>query len=379
MAQRHSTDAVTLFLCGDVMLGRGIDQVLAHPADPRLYEAHVTAATTYVDLAERAHGPIPKPVAPAYVWGDALADLQRVRPDARIVNLETSITRSTTPFPKGINYKMAPDNVDCLTAAGIDGCVLANNHVADWGLDGLGETLDTLARAGIRHAGAGRDAAEAEAPAVLDLGDGRRVIVFAFGTTSSGIPRAWAAGPDTPGVRLLPDLSPLVAERIAERARAVKRPGDILVASLHWGGNWGYRAAAPVEGDDHRRFAHALIDVAGFDIVHGHSSHHALGIEVYRGKPILYGCGDFINDYEGIAGYEAFRGDLAVMYLPTLSASSGTLLAFELIPFQRRKFRLNRAAERDAMWLRDTLNRESARFGMRLDLTAAGTLTARFR
>src|SRR5512145_2882467 len=117
---------VTLFLCGDVMTGRGVDQILPHPSKPRLFEPYVTSAVTYVELAERAVGPIPRPVGFDYVWGDALAELRRVRPDARIVNLETSVTRSNEAWPdKGIHYRMHPANVPCLTAAGIDCCALA--------------------------------------------------------------------------------------------------------------------------------------------------------------------------------------------------------------------------------------------------------------
>src|SRR5919201_6496684 len=71
-------------------------------------------------------GPIPKPAEPAYVWGAALATLQEASPDLRVVNLETSITRSCEFVPKGINYKMSPQNIACLTAAQVDCCVLAN-------------------------------------------------------------------------------------------------------------------------------------------------------------------------------------------------------------------------------------------------------------
>jgi poly-gamma-glutamate capsule biosynthesis protein CapA/YwtB (metallophosphatase superfamily) len=363
-------DTTTLFLCGDVMLGRGIDQILPHPGNPRLYESYAKSAATYVELAERLNGPIPKPVDYEYVWGDVLAELQRVRPDARIVNLETAITRSSTPEPKGINYKMNPDNMPCLTAADIDCCVLANNHVLDWGNPGLLETLDNLAAAGIRMAGAGRNAAQAEAPAIIEIPGMRRVLVFAFGLTTSGIPSDWAAGDEKAGVNLLEDLSGRTVARIAARVQAARRASDLVVASLHWGGNWGYRI--PLE---RQHFAHGLIEQAAVDIVHGHSSHHALGIEIYQGKPILYGCGDFINDYEGISGYEEFRGDLTALYLPTLSTSDGRLVDFRLIPFQLGKFRLNRATREDAIWLRDTLNRESAKFGTEVTLNEDGTLT----
>ena len=124
--------SVSLVLCGDVMTGRGIDQVLPHPSDPRLYESVLTSAIGYVRLAEAANGPIRLPVPIAYVCGDALDAVDKRRPDVWIVNLETAVTRADDPWPKAINYRMNPDNLPCLTAAGIDCCVLANNHVLDW-------------------------------------------------------------------------------------------------------------------------------------------------------------------------------------------------------------------------------------------------------
>jgi len=177
----------TLFLCGDVMTGRGIDQILPHPCDPRLHEPYARSARDYVALAERAHGAIPEPVAFEYVWGDALAELDRVRPDARIVNLETAVTTSEAFWPdKGIHYRMHPRHVPCLTTAGIDCCVLANNHVLDWGYPGLHETLAALVGAGLAVAGAGRDLEEAQAPAVLPTSGSGSVLVFASGCESSG-------------------------------------------------------------------------------------------------------------------------------------------------------------------------------------------------
>jgi poly-gamma-glutamate synthesis protein (capsule biosynthesis protein) len=366
--------SITLFLCGDVMLGRGIDQILPHPGDPQLYEPAVSLATTYVELAERANGPIPRPVDFAYVWGDALEALRRVEPDLRIINLETSVTKSREPAPKGINYKMNPANAPCLAAAGIHCCVLANNHVLDWGRSGLLETLETLEKLGVKYAGAGRSAAKAGAPAILPVPGKGRVLVFAFGSTTSGIPGGWAAGKRLPGVHLLPGLSEHTVARIAKRTLALKQPGDILIASIHWGGNWGYEIPA-----QQTRFAHGLIDRAGFDVVHGHSSHHPKAIEIYRGKPILYGCGDFLNDYEGIAGYEEFRDDLAVMYLPGFAAASGDLTDFGLQVFQIRQFRLNRASEQDTAWLLAILERESKQFGTRIEWRGAGRFSVLWR
>ncbi|WP_397543979.1 CapA family protein, partial [Roseovarius salis] len=157
-----------LFLAGDVMLGRGIDQILPAPCDPRIHEHHVRSALGYVELAERRAGPIPRGVDPGYVWGPLPGDLDRRACDLRVVNLETAITRGGTPAPKGINYRVSPQNAVALCAAGIDACGLANNHVLDWGTAGLVDTLDTLDRLGVGRAGAGRTAQEAARP--LSLG-----------------------------------------------------------------------------------------------------------------------------------------------------------------------------------------------------------------
>ncbi|TQV64676.1 MAG: CapA family protein [Halothiobacillaceae bacterium] len=346
--------SITLFLTGDVMTGRGIDQILPSPSSLEIHEPAMASAEGYVRLAERLNGPIPRPVDPAYIWGDALEVLSNLRPDARIINLETAVTRADDWEPKGINYRMHPGNIDCLTAAGVDCCVLANNHVLDWGASGLVETLDTLRRAGMVTVGAGRNADEAAEPAILPAPHGGRVLVFAYGESSSGVPSSWAASGQRPGVNRLTDHSDETIADIARRVAQVRRPGDIAVFSIHWGGNWGYGI------DDHRRdFAHRLIDRAGLDLVHGHSSHHPLGLEVYREKLILYGCGDLINDYEGIAGYEAYRAELSLLYFASLDPGSGRLARLRMAPMRMKRLQLHRAADEEVSWLHAMLVRES--------------------
>jgi poly-gamma-glutamate synthesis protein (capsule biosynthesis protein) len=229
-----------------------------------------------------------------------------------------------------------------------------------------------LHRAKLKTAGAGRDQAEAAAAAVLTTSKGR-VLVFSFGVASSGIPPEWAATAGQPGVNLLADLSEATLRLIAAQVKAVKRTGDVVVASIHWGGNWGY--AVP---EVHREFAHGLIDTCGVDAVYGHSSHHPMGIEVYQGRPILYGCGDFLNDYEGIAGYESYRGDLSLMYFLNVDPASGKLLRLSMIPMQMRRFRLNRASVKDTHWLRERLNREGQRFGTEVEAGPDGGLELRW-
>ncbi|MBA3910314.1 MAG: poly-gamma-glutamate biosynthesis protein [Rhodobacter sp.] len=357
-------NAIRLFLAGDVMTGRGIDQILRHPGDPQLQEAWATSAADYVGLAEGRSGPIPRGVKDDYIWGDLLTDLDRHGCDLRIVNLETAITTANKPAPKGINYRMNPANISVLTAARIDACALANNHVKDWGDAGVTETLDTLDRAGIACAGAGRDAQAAGAVAVLPVRGGGRVLLLAFCTFDSGVPPDWAAGQAQPGVNLLPSDPVAAVQRAVARLR---RPGDILIVSLHWGGNWGHDV--PVW---QRRLAHALIDEAGVNMVFGHSSHHPKAIEIADGGIVFYGCGDLINDYEGIEGHEVFRPDLGLAIFLDLDRHRGPVRKLELVPFKRRRFRLQKADREDAAWLAQTLAQQSV--GLDLRLTADGAI-----
>jgi poly-gamma-glutamate capsule biosynthesis protein CapA/YwtB (metallophosphatase superfamily) len=362
---------IRVFLCGDVMTGRGIDQILPNPCDPELHEDWAQSAKDYVQLAEKAKERIPTNVAPSYIWGAALDQLDRVRPDACVINLETSITRSDAYIPKGINYRMSPENAECLLAAGIDCCVLGNNHVLDWERMGLLETLATLERLRIKSTGAGRNLAQASAPAVLEIEGKGRVIVFSFASVTSGVPHNWAATHKVAGVNLLPDFGEVTVGRIADQVAHVKQPGDVIIASIHWGPNWGYEIP-----EEHRNFAHALIDQAHVSVIHGHSSHHPKAIEIYKNQPILYGCGDFLNDYEGISGYEEFRGDLTLMYFADFNSLTEHLIDLELAPLQMRRFQLVPASGADILWLRRTLDRESVRFGTHIRLKPDGRLTA---
>lgn len=358
-----------IFLCGDVMTGRGIDQALPHPCAPQLHEAYVKSATRYLELAVRASGPIPAPVDFSYIWGAALDEWKRARPDLRIINLETSITRNDAYEAKGIDYRMSPENAACLVAAGIDCCVLANNHVLDWERRGLLDTLATVEHLHIKTAGAGRNAGAAAAPAVLMAGEKGRVLVFSYAARTAGVPSDWAATRDSAGVNFLPSFDEATAAAIADQVAAARRAGDAVVISLHWGANWGYAVT-----DEERGFAHALIDKAGASIVHGHSSHHPKAIEIYRNRLILYGCGDFLNDYEGIRGHESFRPDLAVMYFADLDPASLDLAALELVPLKIRKFQLTRPSDGDSVWLQETLDRQSRHFGARIGATPEGWL-----
>ena len=352
------------------MTGRGIDQIMRHPGDPLLHERFAKTARLYLEIAEKASGPIPRNVAPSYIWGYVLAELERARPDARIGNLETAVTTSNDFWlGKSIHYRMHPANVTCLSAAKLDCCVLANNHSLDWAYTGLRETVATLHKAGVRTAGAADDMAEAARPAIIELRPRGRVLVFSFGSPSSGIPEGWQATPYTGGINRLNEAEPTSVDRVASAVRDLRLPGDVVVASIHWGSNWGYEVSS-----EQRRLAHGLIDEAGVDVVYGHSSHHPRPIEVYRGKLVLYGCGDLINDYEGIGGHDAYRPELGFLYLPDLDAASGQLRRLSLVPTRIRKFRVNRASPDEVAWLAQTMDREGRAFGTQVKRTPQGNL-----
>lgn len=361
-------DELTLFFCGDVMTGRGVDQILIHPSHPDLHEGYLQSALDYVRLAEERYGPISRPVPDSYIWGDSLSDFQLLKPQVRIVNLETSVTTSNEWEDKGINYRMHPDNISVLKAAGIDLCILANNHTLDWGRAGLVETLQALHGAAIEVIGAGLNQEQAQRPAIFELQGGGRLLVFAGASLTSGVPEHWRALSETAGVNLLMDLSEESLKQVAQNIQRWKRQKDRVLFSIHWGDNWGYEAAK-----EQRWFAHALIDRAGVDLVYGHSAHHVKGLELHRNKLIVYGCGDFINDYEGIRGHEKYRGDLSLMFFPSLD-EDGTLLRLVVVPLQIRKLQLHHASLHDKYWLLQTLNRESRGLAGGLQINDQGFL-----
>lgn len=338
------------------MLGRGIDQIQRHPSDPALRDPRVRSAVDFVLAAEAVNGPIPRAVDPAYVWGDARATLARFAPALRIVNLETALTTAAEPAPKQITYRMNPRNAEVLRALGVDCCALANNHVLDWGAEGLTETLRTLDNTGIARAGAGQTSVEAWKPARLARPDGGHVVVVSLGIATSGVPPDWAARPDAPGIAYLEGRLDRCVERVAAAVGSVKAAGDIAIASIHWGLNWGYDIP---QAD--MALARALIDHAGIDIVHGHSSHQPKQIALHHGRPIFFGCGDLINDYEGIRDYNRFGPRLVALYALTVDGT--TVRDINILPFRLRRFRLEVASTEDTRFLTDIINRHSQSLG----------------
>jgi poly-gamma-glutamate synthesis protein (capsule biosynthesis protein) len=140
--------------------------------------------------------------------------------------------------------------------------------------------------------------------------------------------------------------------KISAKSASSSVKSAFRIFSIHWGPNWGYEIS-----EEERNFARRLIDEANIDIVFGHSSHHFKGIETYKGKLIIYGAGDFINDYEGIGGYEEFRGDLVLGYVVEIENLKINKLI--LLPFHIKKFRLNYCTDEEVDWIFNVLKRES--------------------
>jgi poly-gamma-glutamate capsule biosynthesis protein CapA/YwtB (metallophosphatase superfamily) len=336
--------SIRIFLGGPVSTGRGIDQLFPTHNSAEFGKPDNVPASRYLEASFRLHGAPEMPVVHSYVWGKAIPLLDQARTDFRLVNLETPITSRTSWEKKQYTYRMHPANIACLTAACIDCCSLANNHVLDFGPGGLADTLDALKSAGVGWAGAGKDAAGAQRPHTHCLPDGRRILVFSWAFRDSHIAFPhWAAWSGRAGINFLQDADPASASQMLRAIQAWRQPGDVVIASLHWGANWVRKIPAA-----HRALARHLIDLGAVDVIHGHSSHHVLPCEIYRGKPVLYGCGDLINDTEGVPEYRARSGHLGALYFVDLDAETLRVRNLRARPFERRRLRLEPASPEDA-------------------------------
>lgn len=318
-------DTINIGLTGDVMLGRGVDATLRQQP-------------------------------PEYVWGDMIDVLRH--PDFTFVNLECALTHIAERAPDGsvkpFYFRSSPHHVDALLAAGVDCVSIANNHICDFGTEGLLETIHTLDTAGIAHAGAGTDARAAMEPAVLRHA-GRAVALVAF----ADHPLEWAAGPDRPGFNYTPVTTAATTfHRIEQSLRIARDAADFVIFSIHWGPNMRERPS-----ESFRQFARAVMD-EGADLFWGHSAHVLQGIEIYRGKPILYDTGDFIDDY---AVDLRLRNDLGALFRVVIEA--GRVASIEIRPVKISGRQVNKAAGAEREWVGSRLSRLSAELGTHIEVT----------
>jgi poly-gamma-glutamate capsule biosynthesis protein CapA/YwtB (metallophosphatase superfamily) len=299
------TPSLTLALVGDVMLGRGVNRMIA------------------------AHGF-------AYPWGDLLPAVRGA--DCFLINLECALTDHTGRWHDGghkpFYFRASPRVVETLRVAEVDFASLANNHAADFGMTGLVDTVRHLDAAGIAHAGAGGDVLAAQAPAFVTAAEWR-IGVVAF----ADYPAVWAAGPTAPGINYTPvSLAAGHFAAIADALTIARRQADMVIFSMHWGPNMRARPTSAF-----RAFARRVI-AAGADVFWGHSAHVVQGIEVWHGKPILYDTGDFVDDY---AIDPELRNDLSGLFL--LRARPPAIAWIDVVPVAIGHCQVNRArgAERD--------------------------------
>src|SRR5919107_887525 len=314
---------ITLALTGDVMLGRQVNKAL-------------------------------RIMSPEQPWGDVLPLL--LSADLRIVNLECAITDSEQPWtrtPKVFHFRADPSTVEVLRAARVNGCSLANNHTLDFEQRGLLDTLEHLKVAGIRYAGAGRSRKEVARPALLAARSADRTSRVALLAFTNNEP-LFAAGPDRPGTNYLPvSLEPDVLRRVEAAVTAAREAGaETVVFSNPWGPNMVQRPSTLF-----RRFARAVVD-RGVDVYYGHSAHVFQGVEIYRGKPILYDTGDFIDDY---VVDPRLRNDWSFFF--QVSVEEGRFERLDLTPVKLSYARVDLATGGERETILDRMERLSAEMG----------------
>ena len=292
-----------IIFVGDVMLGRLVNEVLKH---------------------ER----------PEYPWGDTLNIFKKA--DLGISNLECVISDKGQPWtvtPKVFHFRSDSKNIAVLNKAKINMVSLANNHVLDYEEEALLDCLEILDRNNIEHAGAGIDFVDASSPAILEIPikeNAYKVGMIAF-TDNEAV---WEAL-DQPGIFYVPvDLKDKRTQVLMNEVEKTKKDADLLILSAHWGPNWGYRPQP-----NHVFFAQALIDV-GADIIFGHSPHVFQGVEIYKGKPILYSAGDFIDDY---AVDEVEKNDQSFIF--ELEVTGRSVKGLKLYPTIIRNMQAKKAEE----------------------------------
>ena len=307
----------TLLLVGDVMIGRLLDALLPTSIARQSPHTDPENAARTVDSYVLKRYPELKSYNYLSPWGNSVNLLKNA--DLVLANLETALTTSEKQWPnKAFNYRSHPDNVRCLTEVGMGGSErrgyvsLANNHTLDWEIGGLHETVETLSNAGVEYAGAGRSAEEAARPARLRLGgdNGWDVKCWSFADHSSD----WRGVDAFNLINYTSKSREMVSQQLmAEQQKDADRLG-LKVVSVHWGPNYRWHPASEIVN-----LAHWMIDECGVDTIHGHSRHHVQGVEVYKGKLIVYGCGDFVDDY---AVDPEFRNDLSAAWRVTVGGKT---------------------------------------------------------
>jgi poly-gamma-glutamate synthesis protein (capsule biosynthesis protein) len=325
-------------LTGDVMLGRLVDRYI---------------------IQNRS-------VRPEALWGDVLPIMSSA--DCRLMNLECVISSQGEewhPATKAFHFRAQPRALEFLQAAKIDGVTLANNQVLDFGADALLDCLTLLDRTGIKRTGAGATLEEALVPALFPLPEGRVAVV----ALTDNEPE-WEATGTQSGVNHVEyterGLMEPYRSRMVQVLSSARRQAESIIVSAHVGPNWG--APSPAI----QALAHDLLDM-GADLYWGHSNHTPQGIELYKGKAILYSTGDFIDDY--MVDKEE-RNDLSFLFM--LDMEKNRIVRITLHPTRIEDLGVRRANEHEWQFLTRTMQAKCTTFGTIMDVEGqAGAISVR--
>ena len=242
---------VELVAVGDVMLGRTVGRLIAGDTPRYPYEGE-----------------------------GVLPILQGA--DVTIGNLECPVSDRGQPVAKTYTFRADPGVVEGLVWAGFDVLSLANNHLGDYGLDAVRDTLRHLAEAGLAVTGAGETADAAHAARIVEAG-GLRLAFLAFNQVP---PESFAADDERPG------LAWMDPERMTAAVRAAREVADLVIVSCHWGIEY---SAHPTPSQE--RIAQALAD-AGADLIIGHHPHVVQGVQYHAETFTAYSLGNYVFDID---------------------------------------------------------------------------------
>lgn len=308
-------ETLRIGLAGDVMLGRLVNELLQEKL-------------------------------PAYPWGTMLPFLQDNH--LNLINLENAITVHNEAVPKVFNFKTDPANTAVLRVGNIHVVNLANNHILDFGTQGLQDTLKNLKQANIASVGAGMSIQEAQKPYIFTK-NGISIGIVGF-TDNEPTWNATQIKPGTNYVRV-GDI-----ETVKKTIQPLIGSVDYIIASIHWGPNMKER---PSKG--FQAFARQMID-AGISIIHGHSAHIFQGIEYYKNGLILYDTGDFVDDYRVDP---VLRNNISFLFNIELSKSD--IKSLKLIPTKIENMYVNRAENKEAQWAIKRMQELSHEFGFTIN------------
>ncbi len=295
----------SVVVCGDVMFARKMPGVLSSGESPFRYVDNVTGSA-----------------------------------DLLLFNFENAATSSGNAVKGDVPLKCNPSYVPLAKANNNTVAVLANNHLFDYGVSGMEDTLENLDDAGVIHAGAGDNQSQANAPVSSNL-NGRNVTILNYMDSNNFKEYSNEVMPQANGSD--PGYSAYNSDLAKKQIQEAKANGsDTVIVYFHFGNEYSHSP-----NEDQKKMAHEVID-DGADVVLGSHPHVTQGIEVYNGKPIFYSLGNFIFDQSNTATHSAYMvkidlvndtGECTVYpiiisgYLPHfMDSSDGTSLLNSLSP-----------------------------------------------